>query len=99
MAGSTIRVVARIVARKENADQVGEILAGLVAPTRAEDGCIDYTLLRNRADRTDFTFVEEWASDAALEAHLKRPHVVQALVKLPDLIAAAPDIRRYTVVR
>ena len=99
MAGTTIRVVARIVARKEKADQVRDILTGLVEPTRAEAGCISYELLQNKADLTDFTFVEEWTDDAALDLHMRTPHVVKALVKLPDLIAAAPDIRRYTVVR
>ena len=99
MAGKTIRVVARIVARKEKAGQVRDILTGLVEPTRAEAGCISYELLQNKSDHTDFTFVEEWTSDAALDLHMRTPHVVQALVKLPDLIAAAPDIRRYTVVR
>ena len=99
MAGNTIRVVARIVARKEKADQVRGILAGLVDPTRSETGCIGYELLQNKADLTDFTFVEEWTNDAAIDLHMRTPHIVQALVKLPDLIAAAPDIRRYVVVK
>ena len=99
MAGNTIRVVARFVARKEKADQVRGILAGLVEPTRAETGCIGYELLQNKADLTDFTFVEEWTNDAAIDLHMRTPHIVQALVKLPDLIAAAPDIRRYVVVK
>jgi quinol monooxygenase YgiN len=99
MAGTTIRVVARIVARKEKADQVRDILAGLVDPTRSEAGCISYVLLQNKTDLTDFTFVEEWKNDGAIDAHMRTPHIVQALMKLPDLIAAAPDIRRYTVVR
>jgi len=99
MAGTTIRVVARIVARKEKTDQVRDILAGLVDPTRSETGCISYELLQNKADPADFTFVEEWKDDAAIDAHLRTQHIIQALVKLPDLIAAAPDIRRYTVVR
>jgi quinol monooxygenase YgiN len=99
MAGNTIRVVARIVARKEKAGQVRDILTGLVEPTRAETGCIGYELLMNKTDLTDFTFVEEWTNDAAIDLHMRTPHIVQALVKLPDLIAAAPDIRRYVVVK
>ena len=99
MAGKTIRVVARMVARKEKADQVRDILTALVDPTRSEAGCIRYELLQNKADLTDFTFVEEWINDAAIDLHMRTPHIVQALVKLPDLIAAAPDIRRYVVVK
>lgn len=98
MAGESLRVVARMVARAESVDEVREVLSGLVAPTRAEAGCVVYELLQNRADPTDFTFVEEWESDAALDAHLSAPHLRGALSMLPGLLAAEPDIRRYRVV-
>lgn len=58
-----------------------------------------YELLHNRTDSTDFTFVEVWASHAAVDAHLQTPHVQQALFKLPDLAAAAPDIRHYSIAK
>ena len=94
-----VRVVARVVARPEKVEEVRSLLCGLIEPTRKEPGCVTYELLHNRADRTDFTFVEEWSSEAALDAHLKTPHVHRALVVMPDLTASPPDIRRYAIVR
>jgi quinol monooxygenase YgiN len=55
-------------------------------------------LLQNNEDPAQFTFVEEWESDAALEAHLKTPHLAAAFLKMPALLAAPPDIRRYSLV-
>ena len=92
---STIRVVARLIARPDKVDAMQEVLQGLIAPTRREAGCITYELLQNRSDPTDFTFVEEWASEPALDTHLRSPHVQGALVHLADLAAGSPDIRRY----
>ena len=70
MAKNSIRIVARVVANRDSVDQVRSILSDLVEPTRNESGCISYELLQNRTDQTDFTFVEEWESDAAIDAHL-----------------------------
>ncbi|MCS6805681.1 MAG: putative quinol monooxygenase [Acidobacteriota bacterium] len=94
----TLRVVARIIARPDKVEELRSLLMGLIEPTRKEPGCIAYELLQNKADETDFTFVEEWEDDAALDAHLASPHVREALSKAPALLAAEPDIRRYNVV-
>jgi len=98
MSPTSLRVVARITARKETVEQVRQILLGLVTPTRAEEGCVVYELLQNRADPTDFTFVEEWASDAMFEKHHTTAHIRSAFPKLEALIAAPPDIRTYSLI-
>ena len=90
-------MVARIIARPETIHEVRSILLGLVAPTRAEEGCVVYELLQNRADPTDFTFVEEWASDAAFERHHTTEHIRAAFPRLEPLVASAPDIRTYSL--
>jgi quinol monooxygenase YgiN len=94
----TLRVVARIAVRPDKVTEAKAILSGFIAPTRKESGCISYVLLQNNADPTDFTFVEEWESDAALDAHLKTPHISAGLEKMPSLVTGPPDIRRYSVV-
>ena len=94
----SLRVVARIIAKPSKVEDVRAILLGLVAPTRAEDGCVVYELLQNRADPTDFTFVEEWASDTAFERHHTTDHIRAAFPKLEALVAAAPDIRTYSLI-
>ncbi len=94
----TIRVVAHLVARADKVEAMKEILLGLIAPTRRETGCVTYELLQNRSESTDFTFVEEWTSDAALDTHLQSPHVQSALARFANVVAMSPDIRRYDLV-
>ncbi len=95
MSNTTVRVVARVVAIPENVEQVKAILMGLIESTRQEQGCIQYQLLQNDTEPTDFTFVEEWTSNAALDAHLASSYIEAASDKLEGLIASEPDIRLY----
>lgn len=72
------------------------VLLGLVGPTRQEAGCISYQLLQNLAEPVDFTFIEEWQDDAAIDAHLSSALIQEVLNKARPLLAADPDIQRYT---
>lgn len=93
-----VRVVAHFNARPETAAAVREIVTGFIEPTRKEPGCISYVLVWNDADSLEYTFVEEWSSNAALDAHLQTPHLKTGAAKLADLLAKPGDIRRYSVI-
>lgn len=99
MVEDSLRVVARIRALPEKVDSVRSILLELIEPTRKEEGCIVYELLQNKMDPTDFTFVEEWQSGSCLDSHAASDHLKDATEKLRGVIAEAPDIRRYLVVK
>lgn len=94
----SLRVVARVAGRPDRVPQLHALLVSLLAPTRREKGCIRYELLQNAADPTDFTFVEEWADQAAIDAHMATPHVQHVLANVGDLLTAPPDIRTYRAV-
>lgn len=96
MSTSTVRVVARLIALPDKVEEAKVFLLDLVKTTQAEAGCLQYDLLQNQTDPTDFTFVEEWESLTALENHLASKHIQAALARVPELIAEGPDIRRYT---
>jgi len=98
MPSETLRVVAHITARPDTVEETKKILLDLIGPTRAEEGCVTYELLQNNADPTDLTFIEEWSGDEALDAHLATPHIQNALERFGELLAASPDIRRYTLI-
>jgi len=99
MAENTLRVIARVKARTDKVDELRSVLSSLVEPTRKESGCLSYNLLQNNEDPTDFTLVEEWESNKALESHLATKHFKDAQVKLSGLVAAKADIRLYHLVR
>jgi quinol monooxygenase YgiN len=92
-----IRVVARLTAQADKVEALQSLLQGLLQPTRAENGCISYELLHNTTDATDFTFVEEWTSEDALQDHFQSDHLQAARSQFPDLLAAEADIRIYTL--
>ncbi len=95
MSKDTLRVVAMLRAKPDKIQEVRSLLLGLLVPTLQESGCIRYELLESEQDPAEFTFVEEWRDAAALEAHFQTAHMKYALSRIPELLFADPDIRRY----
>ncbi len=74
-------------ARPDKADALEEILLSLVAPTRLEQGALDYHVHRDRDARNRFVFYETWATRADLERHLEQPYIVDFLSRRMDYLA------------
>lgn len=71
-----LTVVAKLKAKSGCEEQLGETLRSLVAPTRAERGCVAYDLHRSHEDPGLFVFTETWESRPLWEDHMKSPHLV-----------------------
>jgi quinol monooxygenase YgiN len=95
MTQETVHIVAHLVAREGEEARVRAELEKLIAPTRAEPGCLDYQLLVNEEEPGDFVFLQEYVSDAAFQAHLDSKHVAGAIAHAVPLLDRPPDIRRY----
>lgn len=93
-----MRVVANIHANLEQAQEVKDILVGLIEPTRREAGCILYELLQDLEDPAEFCFVEEWESGPHLEAHLKTAHFLSAAAALEGKVSRPTDIKSYDLI-
>lgn len=93
-----IHVIAELTAVSDRTEELKTILTALIEPTRAELGCIKYELWQSASEINNYTFVEVWQSEAHLEAHLKSPHIQQALAQLPGVVASGPNIRRYHLI-
>lgn len=61
--------------RPEQADAFEALFRAYVEPSRAEPGCIEYHMLRDRHDPTLFIFYEVWASPEHLAVHSALPHM------------------------
>jgi quinol monooxygenase YgiN len=59
--------------------------------TRQEKGNAAYDLNRDAKTPTQYLVYERWQSVAALETHLKSPHITTLLAELGDLLAAPPE--------
>jgi quinol monooxygenase YgiN len=87
-----IDVIAVVIAKPGSEPIVGAALHDLVAPTRAEPGCVAYDLFSSAASSQTFLTIERWRSQADLDAHMQTPHIQAALAATGDHLAAAPGI-------
>jgi len=94
MSDVRITVVAHVRAKAGKEEELKKVMLSLIEPTRKEAGCLRYELYQNTEDAADLTFVEDWESDAALDAHMQTPHFLAAVAQIPPLAGAAPDMRR-----
>lgn len=82
---SQVNVLATAVALDGKESELEELLRGLVEPSRKDPGCLSYDLHRDIDSPGTFVFYETWTSRALLDAHLKTPHLLDALGKFPAL--------------
>jgi len=84
---STITVVAKITAKNDAIEAVNAELLKMAAPTRQEEGCMEYRLHQDNADPAVFVFYENWKNLACLEQHIKSQHFQAYVAAVADLIA------------
>jgi quinol monooxygenase YgiN len=94
-----LTVIARVRAKPGQESRLLQELKRLPAPTRAEAGCISYDLHQSQSDPALFVFYENWASQAALDAHFETPHLKAALKMVPELVDGTVDITKWTKVK
>lgn len=68
-------ILADIHAHPAHAGAVRDGLMGLIAPTRAEAGCIQYDLHEDNSDPAHFFFYEIWASRTEWQTHMASAHL------------------------
>jgi quinol monooxygenase YgiN len=84
---STVTVVAKVVAKRESVESVRGELLRLIAPTRSEEGCIEYRLHQDSADPAVFIFFENWESEACLARHIESDHYKNYVSAVDDILA------------
>lgn len=91
-----LTVIARVRAKAGRQARLRQELQRLLAPTRAEAGCISYDLHQSQTDPALFVFYENWKSQADLDAHFETAHL-QAMIKLVPELADGPfDLTKWT---
>jgi quinol monooxygenase YgiN len=81
------------------ADKVEAFIAAAqlcITASRAEPGCISYTLLQDPYDKAAFLFFEEWKNQQAIDEHFTTPHFKAFGTQLKDFLAGAPTITIYS---
>ena len=79
--------------RPEKSDAFEAFFSSHVEASRAEPGCIEYHMLRDKQDPTLFIFYEIWQSQAHLDVHSNLPHMEQFLEHRADYLERDFEIR------
>ncbi|WP_439105801.1 putative quinol monooxygenase [Congregibacter sp.] len=61
----------------------------LIAPTRAEEGCIRYDMFADVEDPLHFVFFEEWHSIDDHQTHLDKGHMAAFIIACKGTLAEA----------
>lgn len=93
-----LTVIARLTAKPDQVEALGESLQQLVIPTRQEPGSLGYVLHRDNNDPAVWILYETWTSRAALDAHFEQPYMRALFVRAPTLLAKEAEMTFATVV-
>lgn len=88
----SLTLIAIIRAKPGRADSLQQHLQDMLAPSRAEAGCLQYDLHRDIKDPDLIYMIEQWRDETALAEHETTPHF-QALLKNSEPDLAELDIR------
>jgi quinol monooxygenase YgiN len=92
MSAPLLTIVARIKAKPRMEERMKQDLLGVLAPTRAESGCITFDLLLDKNDPTVFVLYENWKDQAALDAHFQQPYVKQVMKAYEEMLAEPLEV-------
>lgn len=95
MAEKLLVVGARVQAQAGKEGELREALLGLIAPTRAEAGCVQYDLHEEIGKPGSFLFFEKWKSKQVLDEHLAMPYLQAMFARVPELVEGEPVIALY----
>ena len=98
MADKKVTVIARIKAKPGMEETVKNEVLALVAPTRAEAGCINYDLHQTADDKSVLMLYENWVSKKDLDEHLAMPYLEAFKAKAEELLAEPLDISLWEMI-
>lgn len=87
----------RLTVRSDQRDRAVAAATALMAATRAEPGCREYTFAADLSEPDVFHFFEQWESEEALNGHFAAPHMAEFLGMAGELLAGPVAATRFDV--
>jgi quinol monooxygenase YgiN len=94
---AAIVLAGRFTAKAARRDELVALSQSMLAPSRAEDGCVSYDFLEEIGAPGNFLFFERWRNKAALDTHFAGAGFAAFAQAFPDMIEGAADIRLFGV--
>lgn len=89
-----LTVIASMKAKPGKEQELQQALEGLIAPTRTEEGNVNYDLHQSVTDPKVFYLYENWRSSEQLDAHLQTPPLTAFVERSGDLLDGDLHIER-----
>jgi quinol monooxygenase YgiN len=94
-----IGVVAKLKIADGKEAEFEQVAKDLMAKVKAsEPGCLTYQLYKSKKEAQTYIFMEQYADQAALDAHGKTPYFAAAGPKIGPCLAGAPEISYFDIV-
>ena len=87
-------IFARFHARPGQGSAVADALLEVVAPSRAEPGCLSIHAFRSIRDPQLFYIHSRWQDEAAFDRHASLPHTARFVARMEPLIDHPFDVAR-----
>lgn len=87
-----INLVAIFESMPDGRDALRETLKPIEPASRAEEGCLGYSVSESQTSPGMFFVIEAWENRTALDRHAQSPHMVQALSSMKSLLVADPKV-------
>jgi len=91
-------VIASFVAKPGLEEELRQLLVSLLAPTRAEEGCLEYVLWQDQTHPGRLTLIERWRNHELLTLHLDSPHLRHAKMRFAELLAEPLTLRKLDLI-
>jgi quinol monooxygenase YgiN len=88
-------IVAEMKSLPGKVEQVAAALETMLAPSRAESGCISYRFFYSHDDSERIMFYEQWQDMAAIEFHFATKHFEALGGQLEGLLDGEPKIEIF----
>jgi quinol monooxygenase YgiN len=91
-----VTIIGRLRARPGREAELRAALLVVLEASRSEAGCLNYDLHVAESDPALFVLYENWASQAALDAHFAEPHSRALAARFDTLLAEPLAMERLT---
>jgi len=88
-------ISAQVFIKPEKVDAFLAATKDLIEKSRAEEGCVSYSLYQDPQDKTKFLFFEEWKNQAAVDFHFATEHFGKFGETLEECASAPAVITIY----
>jgi len=87
-----ISIVAKFTVKTGNEEKFLALTEKLVAASRAEAGCVGYSLNKHVEKENTYCMLEQWKDQAAVDAHNASSHFTSIIPQIVELAGVEVDV-------